>query len=111
MDVECYSDRQLVDTGLRKKKRNRWWRAAGLIDLLCIQDTVLSHLQPVANVNAALNAEKCPFHFLRVLPKHLTPVRGDDELSFDAPKRNSFTGVLWDHAVFLGHDVNADNFL
>ena len=46
-----------------------------------------------------------------VLPKHLTPVRGDDELSFDTSKRNSFTSVLWDHAVFLRYDVNADDFL
>lgn len=29
-----------------------------------IQEAVMSYLQPVANVNAALNAEKCPSHFL-----------------------------------------------
>lgn len=37
------------------------------MDLLCryiFKKWLLSYLQPVANVNAALNAEKCPSHFL-----------------------------------------------
>ena len=45
-----------VDTEQRKKCRTSGGELRRPINLLCIQDAVMSYLQLVANVNAALNA-------------------------------------------------------